>query len=73
MKKYIITEEQMNMILNEKEGSIKKGFAIKYNPGKGKDPVYTSEIKEFSSMEEFNEYKDSLGDKREIIGVIDIK
>ena len=73
MKKYIITEEQMNMILNEKEGSIKKGFAIKYNPGEGMDPVYTSEIKDFSSIEEFNSYKDSMGNKREIIGVIDIE
>jgi hypothetical protein len=73
MRKYIITEEQMNMILNESDKPVKKGFAIKYNPGKGKDPVYTSEIKEFSSMGEFNSYKDSLGNKREIIGVIDIK
>jgi len=45
MKKYIITEEQMDMILNESDKPVKKGFAIKYNPGKGKDPVYTSEIK----------------------------
>ena len=72
MRKYIVTEEQLRQYLTEKENSVKKGIAIKYSPGKGQEPVYTSEIKEFSSMEEFNEYKDSLGNKKEIIGIIDI-
>ena len=72
MKKYIITESQINKILNENT-KIKKGIAYKYKPGKGQEEVYTSEVKEFDSVEEFERYKRSLGEKREIIGVIDIK
>ena len=72
MKKYIITENQINRILNENT-KIKKGIAIKYKPGKDQDDVYTSEIKEFDSINEFEDYKSSLGKKREIIGVIDIE
>jgi len=72
MKKYIITESQINRILNENT-KIKKGIAIKYKPGKDQDDVYTSEIKEFDSVDEFEDYKSSLGKKREIIGVIDIE
>jgi hypothetical protein len=72
MKKYIITESQINRILNENT-KIKKGIAIKYKPGKNQEDVYTSIIKEFDSINEFEDYKSSLGKKREIIGVIDIK
>jgi len=72
MKKYIITENQINRILNENT-KIKKGIAIKYKPGKSQGDVYTSEIKEFDSIDEFEDYKNSLGKKREIIGVIDIE
>lgn len=52
---------------------MKKGIAIKYTPGKDQDPVYTSVIKEFDSQEDFNNFKDNLNPKKEIIGVIDIK
>ena len=72
MRKYIITENQINRILNEKKKK-KKGIAIKYKPGKGQEDVYTSEIKEFDSVEDFENYKKSLSEKREIIGVIDIE
>ncbi len=72
MRKYIITENQINRILNENT-KIKKGIAIKYKPGKGQEDVYTSEIKEFDSVEDFENYKKSLSEKREIIGVIDIE
>jgi len=72
MKKYIITESQINKILNENT-KIKKGIAIKYKPGKGQEDVYSSVIKEFDSVDDFERYKRSLGEKREIIGVIDIK
>lgn len=72
MKKYIITENQINRILNENT-KIKKGIAIKYKPGKNQEDVYTSIIKEFDSINEFEDYKSSLGKKREIIGVIDIE
>ena len=72
MRKYIITENQINRILNENT-KIKKGIAIKYKPGKDQGDVYTSEIKEFDSIDEFEDYKNSLGNKREIIGIIDIE
>jgi hypothetical protein len=72
MKKYIITDNQINRIRNENT-KIKKGLAIKYKPGKNQEDVYTSIIKEFDSINEFEDYKSSLGKKREIIGVIDIE
>jgi len=72
MKKYIITESQITRILNEST-SIKKGIAFKYKPGRNQQEVYTSEIKEFDSVEDFERYKRSLSEKREIIGIIDIQ
>lgn len=72
MRKYIITESQIEQILNENT-KIKKGIAIKYRPGKGQDDVYKSEIKEFYSIEDFENYKSSLSEKRKIIGIINIE
>jgi hypothetical protein len=72
MRKYIITEDQIERLLNENT-KIKKGIAIKFKPGGGQEDVYTSIIKEFNSLTEFDDYKNSLGKKKEIIGIIDIK
>lgn len=72
MKNYIITEEQLTRVLTE-ERPIKKGVAIKFSPGKGEDPVYQSNVLEFKDEQEWQDYKKSLSEKKEIIGVIDIK
>ena len=72
MKNYILTEEQLTRILTE-ERPIKKGVAIKYSPGKGEGPVYQSHMLEFKDEQEWQDYKKSLPEKKEIIGVIDIK
>lgn len=71
MKTYIISESQVKRILME-ESKIKKGFAIKYSPSKDSEPIYSSKVMEFNSMDEYNMFKESLGSKREIIGEIDI-
>lgn len=72
MKKYILTEEQLTRVLTE-ERPIKKGVAIKFSPGKGEEPVYQSNVLEFKDEQEWQDYKKSLPEKKEIIGVIDIK
>lgn len=72
MKNYILTEEQLTRLLTE-ERPIKKGVAIKYSPGKGEEPVYQSHMLEFKDEQEWQDYKKSLPEKKEIIGVIDIK
>ena len=71
MKTYIISESQVKRILME-EQKIKKGIAFKYSPSKDEEPIYSSKIMEFNSMDDYNMFKESLGDKREIIGEIDI-
>jgi hypothetical protein len=72
MKNYILTEEQLTRALTE-ERPIKKGVAIKFSPGKGEEPVYQSNVLEFKDEQEWQDYKKSLSEKKEIIGVIDIK
>ena len=72
MKNYILTEEQLTRVLTE-ERLIKKGVAIKFSPGKGEEPVYQSNVLEFKDEQEWQDYKKSLSEKKEIIGVIDIK
>lgn len=72
MKKYILTEEQLTRVLTE-ERPIKKGVAIKFSPGKGEESVYQSHMLEFKDEQEWQDYKKSLPEKKEIIGVIDIK
>ena len=71
MKTYIISESQVKRILME-EQKIKKGIAFKYSPSKDSEPIYSSKIMEFNSMDDYTMFKESLGDKREIIGEIDI-
>ena len=74
MKTYILTEDQIGRIeLNDKRNGIKKGIAYKVTPTRNSEPYYESEIKSFGDEQEFNEYRNNLGDKKEIIGVIDIK
>jgi hypothetical protein len=74
MKTYILTEDQIGRIeLNDKSNKIKKGIAYKVTPTRNSEPYYESEIKSFGDEQEFNEYRNNLGDKKEIIGVIDIK
>jgi len=74
MKTYILTEDQMERVLsNDNTTGIKKGIAYKVTPTRNSEPYYESEIKSFVSEQEFNEYRNNLGDKKEIIGVIDIK
>jgi hypothetical protein len=74
MKTYILTEDQISRIeLNDKRNKIKKGIAYKVTPTRNSEPYYESEIKSFGDEQEFNEYRNNLGDKKEIIGVIDIK
>jgi hypothetical protein len=75
MKTYIITEDQIQRVLQneDKSSGIKKGIALKITPTRNSEPYYESEIKSFGSETEFNEYKDNLGDDKEIIGVIDIE
>lgn len=74
MKTYILTEDQISRIeLNDKSNKIKKGIAYKVTPTRNSEPYYESEIKSFGDEQEFNEYRNNLGDKKEIIGVIDIK
>lgn len=72
MKKHIITEQQLTRVLTE-ERPIKKGVAIKFSPGKGEESVYQSNVLEFKDEKEWQDYKKSLPEKKEIIGVIDIK
>lgn len=74
MKTYILTEDQMERVLpNDSITGIKKGIAYKVTPTRNSEPYYESEIKSFVSEQEFNEYRNNLGDKKEIIGIIDIK
>ena len=74
MKTYILTEDQIGRIeLNDKRNKIKKGIAYKVTPTRNSEPYYESEIKSVGDEQEFNEYRNNLGDKKEIIGVIDIK
>jgi hypothetical protein len=72
MKNYILTEEQLTKLLTE-DRPIKKGVAIKFSPGKGEEPVYQSHMLEFKDEQEWQDYKKSLPEKKEIIGVVDIK
>ena len=61
------------VLSNDNTTGIKKGIAYKVTPTRNSEPYYESEIKSFVSEQEFNEYRNNLGDKKEIIGVIDIK
>lgn len=68
MKKYILTEEQITKALSNV--GIKKGIGLKIN--EGDSFYYKSVIKEFDNEDDFEDWKDSLPEDQEVIGVIDI-
>ena len=71
MKKYIITEEQLNKILSEQDQPITKGIALHITDENGE--YYESKLMEFNSEEEYNEWKETLDEGVEIIGEMDIE
>jgi hypothetical protein len=71
MKKYIITETQLKKLLLEEKNSIKKGIALKIDDENGE--YYKSIIKEFTSNDDYKNWKNNLEPNIEIIGDIDIE
>lgn len=71
MKKYIITEEQLNKILSEQDQPITKGIALHISDENGE--YYESKLMDFNSEEEYNEWKETLDEGTEIIGEMDIE
>lgn len=71
MKKYILTENQLNFLLLENEKPIKKGFALKISDENGE--YYKSVMKEFVNESDYNDWKESLETGIEIIGEMDIE
>ena len=71
MKKYIITEEQLNKILSEQDQPITKGIALHITDENGE--YYESKLMDFNSEEEYNEWKETLDEGVEIIGEMDIE
>jgi hypothetical protein len=67
MKKYLITEEQLNKTLSAK---VTKGIGLKIRDGNGE--YYKSIIKTFDSDEDYNDWEDNLKEGTLVIGSIDI-
>ena len=67
MKKYIITEEQLNKALTSK---VTKGIGLKIQDGDNE--YYKSIIKTFDSDEDYNDWENNLKEGTSIIGSIDI-
>jgi hypothetical protein len=67
MKKYLITEEQLNKTLSAK---VTKGIGLKIRDGDGE--YYKSIIKTFDSDEDYNDWEDNLKEGTLVIGFIDI-
>ena len=67
MKKYILTEEQLNKVLNSK---VTKGIGLKIQDNDGE--YYKSIIKTFDTDREFKDWENNLKEGTTIIGVIDI-
>jgi len=68
MKNYILTEKQINKLVNQP--MIKKGVALKISDDKGE--YYKSILKEFTDEQEYNDWKDNLDDTISVIGDMDI-
>lgn len=68
MKKYIITEEQLNKALTSK---ITKGIGLKINDDTGE--YYKSIIKTFDTDDDYRKWEDNLKEGTTIIGVMDIE
>jgi hypothetical protein len=71
MKTYIITENQLQKILNEKSKPITKGIGLKISDENG--VYYKSVIESFFDEQEFNHWRDNLDENTKIIGVMDIE
>ena len=71
MKKYIVTEEQITRLLFEESKPITKGIALHISDDQG--DYYESKLMDFSSEEEYNEWKETLDEGTEIIGEMDIE
>lgn len=71
MKKYILTENQLNVLLLENEKPIKKGFALKISDENGE--YYKSVMKEFTNESNYNKWKENLETGIKIIGEMDIE
>lgn len=68
MKKYIITEEQLNKALSAK---VTKGIGLKIQDGDGE--YYKSIIKTFDTDDDYRKWEDNLKEGTTIIGVMDIE
>jgi len=68
MKKYIITEEQLNKALTAK---VTKGIGLKIQDGDGE--YYKSIIKTFDTDDDYRKWEDNLKEGTTIIGVMDIE
>lgn len=68
MKKYIITEEQLNKALTSK---ITKGIGLKINDDTGE--YYKSIIKTFDTDDDYRRWENNLKEGTTIIGVMDIE
>lgn len=71
MKKFLITERQLEMVINENPEPVVKGIGLKITDEKGE--YYKSIVKNFSSEDEFNNWKNKLKEGISIIGVMDIE
>jgi hypothetical protein len=68
MKKYIITEEQLNKALTSK---VTKGIGLKIQDGDNE--YYKSIIKTFDTDDDYRRWEDNLKEGTTIIGVMDIE
>jgi len=68
MKKYLITEEQLNKALTAK---VTKGIGLKIQDGDGE--YYKSIIKTFDTDDDYRNWEDNLKEGTSIIGVMDIE
>ena len=68
MKKYIITEEQLDKVLTAK---VTKGIGLKIQGDDG--DYYKSIIKTFDTNEDYNDWEDNLKEGTSVIGSIDIE
>ena len=67
MKKYIITEQQLNKALTSK---VTKGIGLKIQDGDNE--YYKSIIKTFDTDDDYRKWEDNLKEGTTIIGSIDI-
>ena len=71
MKKYIITEEQLNRLVENTDKPIKKGIALHITDDKGE--YYESKLMSFVSDEEYSTWKENLDEGTKVIGEMDIE